>query len=41
MEGENLEYWAQRERVWKEKLNGGEGVWHNVEPIFIEEPDFL
>ncbi|KAK0461135.1 Oxysterol-binding protein-domain-containing protein [Desarmillaria tabescens] len=41
MLGDNLEYWAQRERVWKEKHNGGEGQWHNVESIFIEEPDFL
>ncbi|KAK0212711.1 Oxysterol-binding protein-domain-containing protein [Desarmillaria ectypa] len=41
MLGDNLEYWAQRERVWKEKVNGGEGQWHNVESIFIEEPDFL
>ncbi|KAK0195540.1 Oxysterol-binding protein-domain-containing protein [Armillaria mellea] len=41
MEGENLEYWAQRERIWKEKLDGGAGEWRNVEPIFIEEPDFL
>ncbi|KAG7449557.1 uncharacterized protein BT62DRAFT_985148 [Guyanagaster necrorhizus] len=41
MSGDNLEYWVQRERVWKERLNGEEGEWHNVESIFIEEPDFL
>jgi hypothetical protein len=29
-----LEYWIERERVWKD---GGRGAWKNVEPIFIEE----
>jgi len=28
-----LEYWIERERVWKD----GRGAWKNVEPIFIEE----
>ncbi|KIJ64051.1 hypothetical protein HYDPIDRAFT_112576 [Hydnomerulius pinastri MD-312] len=32
--GDVLEYWVERERVWKE---GGNQVWKNVEPIFIED----
>lgn len=31
---EQLEYWAERERVWK---NGGGCSWKDVEPIFVEQ----
>ncbi|TFK33757.1 Oxysterol-binding protein-domain-containing protein [Crucibulum laeve] len=33
-----LEYWAEREKAWK---NGGDKAWTDVQPIFIEEPDFI
>ncbi|KAJ7150479.1 Oxysterol-binding protein-domain-containing protein [Mycena crocata] len=33
-----MEYWAEREKIWK---MGGNKSWHNVEPIFIDEPDFI
>ncbi|KAJ6551955.1 Oxysterol-binding protein-domain-containing protein [Mycena capillaripes] len=33
-----MEYWAERERVWKQ---GGNQQWTDVAPIFIEEPDFI
>ncbi|KAF4610323.1 hypothetical protein D9613_010281 [Agrocybe pediades] len=36
--GNKLEYWAERERVWKE---GGNKPWKDVDNIFIEEPSFL
>ncbi|KAJ7595383.1 Oxysterol-binding protein-domain-containing protein [Mycena floridula] len=35
-----LEYWAQREQVWKMKQKG-QGEWKDVDLIFIEEPDFI
>ncbi|KAF8995937.1 Oxysterol-binding protein-domain-containing protein [Cyathus striatus] len=34
-----LEYWVERERVWRE--GGGDASWKNVEDIFIEEPDAI
>ncbi|KAK7457229.1 hypothetical protein VKT23_010531 [Stygiomarasmius scandens] len=36
-----LEYWQERERIWKEKQEKGPGHWKDVEPIFIEEPDVI
>ncbi|THU98961.1 hypothetical protein K435DRAFT_720157 [Dendrothele bispora CBS 962.96] len=36
-----LEYWQEREKVWKEKQEKGPGQWKDVEPIFIEEPDVI
>jgi hypothetical protein len=33
-DGGRLEYWVERERVWK---MGGEKLWKDVEPIFIED----
>ncbi|KAF7368671.1 Oxysterol-binding protein [Mycena venus] len=33
-----MEYWAERERVWK---MGGNQPWTDVAPIFIDEPDFM
>ncbi|CAK5274399.1 unnamed protein product [Mycena citricolor] len=33
-----LEYWAERERVWK---LGGNQPWKAVDDIFIEEPDYI
>ncbi|KAJ7266383.1 Oxysterol-binding protein-domain-containing protein [Mycena haematopus] len=33
-----MEYWAERELVWKK---GGNQPWTDVAPIFIEEPDFM
>jgi hypothetical protein len=38
LENGAMEYWAERERVWK---MGGNQPWTDVEPIFIEEPDFI
>lgn len=36
--GEELEYWLERERVWKAKTNGDEGTaWKGVEGIFIDD----
>jgi hypothetical protein len=37
-EEEEIEYWAERERVWKE---GGDKKWLDVENIFIEEPEVM
>ncbi|KAF7378136.1 Oxysterol-binding protein [Mycena sanguinolenta] len=34
----SMEYWAERERVWK---MGGNKPWTDVAPIFIDEPDFM
>lgn len=39
-----LEYWVERERVWKEiqevvSENKGKGKWKGVEDIFIDEPE--
>ncbi|KAK7052593.1 Oxysterol-binding protein [Favolaschia claudopus] len=34
----SLEYWAERERIWK---MGGNQPWTDVAPIFIDEPDFM
>lgn len=31
-----LEYWLERERVWK---TGGHAEWNAVDPIFIDEPE--
>ncbi|KAJ7708171.1 Oxysterol-binding protein-domain-containing protein [Mycena rosella] len=36
-----MEYWAERERVWRVWKMGGNQPWTDVEPIFIEEPDFI
>jgi hypothetical protein len=33
--GDELEYWIERERVWKE---GGKVEWKGVGPIFIDWP---
>ncbi|KAF8629796.1 hypothetical protein AX17_005575 [Amanita inopinata Kibby_2008] len=38
MVGEDLEYWVERENVFK---LGGKGTWKGVEDIFIEEPDSI
>ncbi|KAJ7733075.1 Oxysterol-binding protein-domain-containing protein [Mycena maculata] len=38
LEDGGMEYWAERERVWKQ---GGNKPWTDVDPIFIEEPDFI
>ncbi|KAJ6531434.1 Oxysterol-binding protein-domain-containing protein [Mycena vulgaris] len=38
LENGAMEYWAEREKVWK---MGGNQPWTDVEPIFIEEPDFI
>ncbi|KAJ7770760.1 oxysterol-binding protein [Mycena metata] len=38
LEDGSMEYWAERERVWK---LGGNQPWTDVAPIFIEEPDFI
>ncbi|EKM77467.1 hypothetical protein AGABI1DRAFT_76921 [Agaricus bisporus var. burnettii JB137-S8] len=35
---EEVEYWAERERVWRE---GGFKRWKDVEEIFVEEPEVL
>ena len=36
--GEELEYWLERERIWKAKANGDERVtWKEVEDIFIDD----
>jgi hypothetical protein len=35
--GHELEYWMERERIWKE----GGSKWKDVDSIFIEEPDSL
>lgn len=38
----NLEYWEERERVWREKQRSGANMeWKGVDPIFIEEPPFI
>ena len=42
--GEALEYWVERERVWKAIMNSkkdGKGEWKDVDPIFIEEPESI
>ncbi|KAH7879171.1 Oxysterol-binding protein-domain-containing protein [Lentinula edodes] len=33
-----LEYWVERERVWKE-IQEGKAKWRGVEDIFVDEPD--
>ncbi|KXN88372.1 hypothetical protein AN958_07415 [Leucoagaricus sp. SymC.cos] len=44
VEEERVEYWVERERVWKEKQDAnadgeeGKGVWKGVEEIFIDDP---
>jgi hypothetical protein len=38
LEDGGMEYWAERERIWK---MGGNQPWTDVAPIFIEEPDFI
>ncbi|KAJ7474889.1 Oxysterol-binding protein-domain-containing protein [Mycena latifolia] len=38
LENGAMEYWTERERVWK---LGGNRPWTDVEPIFIDEPDFI
>lgn len=35
--GEELEYWLERERVWKGKTNGDEVAWKDVKEIFVDE----
>lgn len=34
--GEELEYWVERERVWKAKTNGEEGTWERADEIFTD-----
>ena len=36
--GDMLEYWVERERVWRE---GGWEEWKDVDEIFIDEPEGL
>ncbi|KAJ8082725.1 hypothetical protein PM082_008581 [Marasmius tenuissimus] len=37
-----LEYWQERHKIWEQKQSGSKDVgWKDVEPIFIDEPDFL
>lgn len=36
-----LDYWVERERVWREMQKGRNGSWKGVEPIFIEEPEVI
>ena len=38
-EGEKVEYWQERERVWRAKTEkeGGKGRWRDVDPIFIDD----
>ena len=36
--GDVLEYWVERERVWRE---GGQKEWKDVDEIFIDEPEGL
>jgi len=39
--GEVLEYWVEREKVWKTIVNAGKDVkpqWMDVDPIFLDEP---
>lgn len=36
VDGWELEYWAEREKVWKA---GGDAPWKGVDDIFIEEPE--
>lgn len=36
--GDVLEYWVERERVWRQ---GGGKEWESVDHIFIEEPDSI
>lgn len=38
VEEERLEYWVERERVWRE---GGNVGWKDVEDVFIEEPEVI
>ncbi|KAJ7929621.1 Oxysterol-binding protein-domain-containing protein [Mycena leptocephala] len=38
LEDGGMEYWAERERIWK---MGGNQPWTDVAPIFIDEPDFI
>lgn len=36
--GEELEYWLERERVWKAKTGGdSRAVWKGVDEIFIDD----
>ena len=36
--GEELEYWLERERVWKARTNGDKkATWKNVDKIFIDD----
>jgi len=35
-EEEEVEYWVERERVWKAKVEGKEAEWKNVDQIFID-----
>jgi hypothetical protein len=39
--GSVLEYWAEREKVWKAVVNGAKPEWKDVDPIFIEEPESI
>ncbi|KAF5346477.1 hypothetical protein D9756_010097 [Leucocoprinus leucothites] len=52
VEEERVEYWVERERVWREVEEGGEkeediedgdgqGRWKDVEEIFVQEPDII
>lgn len=37
VEDDRLEYWVMREQVWLARKEGKKGVWHDVDPIFIED----
>ncbi|TFK84172.1 hypothetical protein K466DRAFT_497061 [Polyporus arcularius HHB13444] len=37
MVDEQLEYWVEREKVWKKKHDEGEGEWKDVDRIFIDD----
>jgi len=39
--GGELEYWVEREKVWKEMQARKNVSWKEVDPIFIEEPEVL
>lgn len=37
--GDRVEYWVEREKVWRSKLNGANDRWKDVDQIFItDEP---
>jgi len=42
-EEERVEYWVERERVWKDvkEEKKEEVLWRDVEEIFIDEPEVV